>query len=128
MTLTGFLQFVQDFRPGEARISFDLIEDSSASALISVARRDAQEFLLHKDYTDNWRSEMKETFTHWTWDDWVSKLGEQGFTIHPHSLTYTNLWIRDHRWSGQVRLWQDQKRSLTVEWFPTTMVIAAVKP
>ena len=124
---TLFQRFVEDFRPGEARIVFETVSERERT-LIKVRRRDAQEFLMHKDYLDNWRSEMKETFTHWTWDDWTARVREQGFSVHPLSRTYTNPWIRDHRWLGQVQLWHDPERGVPAEWFPTTMVLAAVKP
>jgi hypothetical protein len=123
---TLFRRFVDDFRPGEPRIVFET--KTQDGTLIRLRRRDAQEFLMHKDYTDNWQSEMKETFTHWTWDDWVAKVRSRGFAVHPLSRTYTNPWIRDHRWAGQVRLWNDGERTVPSEWFPTTMVLAAVKP
>jgi SAM-dependent methyltransferase len=123
---TRFLQFVQDFRPGTSRISYEILSQSEESTLLSLRRSDAQEFLLHKDYTDNWQSEMKETFTFWNYLDWKRHLEDAGFVVDPRSRTYTNLWIRDQRWLPSVRLWVDRNIQQD-DWFPTTMVMVAIK-
>lgn len=68
-----------------------------------LTHRFAAEFLMHKDYLDNWDSEMKETFAHWSLGDWEQALTTAGFQIL-HAATYTSDWIKRNRWDGIVRV------------------------
>lgn len=90
-----------------------------------MTHRFAAEFLMHKDYDDNWDSEMKETFAHWSLSDWKSALEEQGFNIL-HARTYTSEWIKQNRWDGRV-LVTDAATGEEVQ-TPTNIVIVAGKP
>ena len=47
-----------------------------------LSLRDACEFLSKKDYLDNWRSEMHETFCFWSLADWRSAVERAGFVVH----------------------------------------------
>ena len=85
-------------------VQADLRLPESAEKIINETRyvqlsmRDATEFLSRKDYTDNWQSEMHETFCFWDFDDWKRELQSVGFAIHPQSTAFTNTWIVDNRW------------------------------
>ncbi|HVT81136.1 MAG TPA: methyltransferase domain-containing protein [Phycisphaerae bacterium] len=73
----------------------------------------AMEFLLKKDYTDNWRSEMNEEFCFWSFEDWKRELRNAGFNIIERSETpaagsraYCSGWIVKNRFEGKVELWR----------------------
>ncbi len=95
--------------------------------LYRMARRDAAEYLLTKDYTDNWDSEMQESFTHWTVDDHVAALEAACFDI-VHANAYTSDWIRDNRFDGTAALYADAGDGLArTDYPPTNAVIVAEK-
>jgi len=64
-TYSRFLRFANDFL---FETPFGTVEtkDSEMNAIIQLSLRDAAEFLLTKDYTDNWNSEMQERFCFWS--------------------------------------------------------------
>jgi hypothetical protein len=95
---------------------------------IIISLRDAMEFLSRKDYTDNWQSEMHETFCFWDFSEWKNNLQEAGFTIHSHSKAFTNEWIVNNRWKGKAELFTLQHELLTPLDYPvTTMFLVGVK-
>lgn len=104
-TLSLFHRFARDFRRSEGEpIEFEAV-DRVGVTCIRLKYRDACEFLLTKDYTDNWRSEMHETFCYWSSRDWEAALVDAGFRIHPASNAYQNPWIaKKHRWEGKAVL------------------------
>ena len=102
--------FARDFQP--------LHEDVSGSDIV-VSARYAAEFLLHKDYLDNWQSEMRESFCHASESTWRGWLEEAGFDIL-RLKAYTSPWIRDNRWNGFLVDGQEPE-------FPTNIVIWAEK-
>jgi len=122
---TRFRQFMQDFRGGGQASQFQVIDRSAYSVRIETTRSLMQDFLMHKDYTDNWESEMHETFTFWSFSDWLQQLGAAGFEPHPLSRAFTNPWIRDNRWIAATQLWQDAHGARPADWPPTTMILAA---
>lgn len=61
--------------------------------------RYACEFLLHKDYTENWDSEMIESFCHFSKSDWQNMLLFAGFKIDKLE-TYTSEWLYNNRLKG----------------------------
>jgi hypothetical protein len=91
----------------------------------SLRLEDACEFLLTKDYTDNWRSEMHERFCFWSLEDWKKEIEAAGFSLHPSSRALTNPWIRKNRWEGKVNLYDRQGNPL--DWPPTHMILLAQK-
>ncbi|HEV8504641.1 MAG TPA: transferase, partial [Chitinophagaceae bacterium] len=86
------------------------------------------EFLAHKDYFDNWQSEMHETFCFWDFDEWKHELQNAGFKIHPESKVFANPWIVDNRWRNKSALF-DLKGTerIPVDYPVTTMFLIAVK-
>ena len=42
---------------------------------------DAMEFLLKKDYADNWASELHEEFCFWSFSRWKQALTQAGFKV-----------------------------------------------
>ena len=124
-TWSRFLRFVQDFRPGDPRLEFSCVEDGG-QPLFSLSLRSAMEFIAKMDYTDNWQSEMHETFCFWDFADWARELFDTGFRLAPGSHAYVNPWRVEHSFMGKVRLTTPEGRPLA---FPATnMVLAAEKP
>ena len=72
---------------------------------IKLSLKNASEYLLTKDYTDNWASEMNEEFTFWDINEWEHELIKAGFSIvndetslPKFSRAYTNEWIVKNRY------------------------------
>ncbi|MCX6317003.1 MAG: methyltransferase domain-containing protein [Bacteroidetes bacterium] len=127
-THARFLRFVQDFRKEvNYRLDYEdvLIEGEPYTRL---RLRDACEFLSRKDYTDNWTSEMHETFCYWDFEEWKQHLVEAGFSIHPFSHAFTNEWIVTNRWKPVASLWTMENDQLVPLPFPDThMILVGVK-
>lgn len=120
-----FLRFAADFRRAEG---YELPYDErriDGETWFALRAEDAAEFMLTKDYTDNWQSEMHERFCYWSYADWTAALTEVGFRIRPESRAYTNPWIVENRWQGSVR-WTDEHGN-PLPWPPTNMVVVAAK-
>jgi hypothetical protein len=89
-TYGRFVRFAKDFRKKEGyKVEFEetTIDDVS---YIRISLRDVAEFLSRTDYTDNWQSEMHETFCFWDFDEWKLHLEEVGFKVHPDSKAFSN--------------------------------------
>lgn len=78
--------------------------DPMEPGVIRLSLKDAMEFMLHKDYTDNWCSELHESFTYRDWDTWVTAVTLAGFTVAPGSGTYVNEWIVANRFDTVATL------------------------
>ncbi|MEY4567772.1 MAG: hypothetical protein RLY14_2742, partial [Planctomycetota bacterium] len=127
-TYGRFLRFAKDFRHSEGyRLPFDHA-DHNGTKYIAISMQDACEFLSKKDYTDNWLSEMHETFCFWSYSEWCEAVRKAGFTIHPASYEYTNPWIVANRWQGKVKLYRTGTNGPERIPYPVTnMVMIAVK-
>lgn len=127
-TYARFFWFARDFRKAEGyQVQFEkvVVEDES---YIRLSLRDAAEYLSRKDYTDNWQSELHETFCFWDFADWKAQLEMVGFKIHPDSKVFTNPWIVEHRWKGKAALFTQSNGVLVEEDFPvTTMFLMGIK-
>lgn len=90
--------------------------------------QDAAEFLSRKDYSDNWQSEMHETFCFWDFNEWKDNLKQAGFSIHPSSHSFTNEWIVKNRWVDKVTLFSLENNNLKKIDYPLThMILIGVK-
>lgn len=95
--------------------------------LYRMPARDAAEYLLTKDYTDNWESEMQESFTHWAAADFADALTDTGFAVI-HEETYTSPWIEEHRFDGTAAVYEETDDGLQqVDYPPTNIVIVGEK-
>ena len=125
-TAARFMAFARDYRADEGyRLAFDAVEVSSRASAYRLALRDACEFLLTKDYCDNWRSEMHETFCHWSFSDWKRELSAAGFRLSDESRAWTNPWILENRWAGRARL--RDARGEAMPWPPSNVLIGAIR-
>jgi hypothetical protein len=84
--------------------------------------------MSRKDYTDNWESEMHETFCFWDFEEWKLNLERVGFSISERSNAYTNNWIVNNRLKGKVVLFKEHSSALERIDFPVTnMIMLAIK-
>lgn len=96
--------------------------------LIKLKLNDACEFMSRKDYTDNWQSEMHETFCFWDFDEWKQHLEKVGFTITSESKAYTNSWIVKNRLEGKAEIYKMDAGQLVKQAYPVTnMLVIAEK-
>lgn len=122
-TLGRFRRFARDFRRQEGyRLAHTLeVRDGETYAVVSLG--DACEFLSKKDYLDNWRSEMHETFCFWTFGDWRAAVERAGFVVHPASHAFTNPWLVANRYEGKVRLFRRTAAGLEPQPWPVTNLL-----
>lgn len=127
-TYARFLRFANDFRATEGYKLEYSIEERDGKKFAVTSLQNAAEFMSRKDYTDNWRSEMHETFCFWDFDEWQQQLKDAGFVIHPESAAYTNEWIAEHRWKDKVALFElENGNPVPVSYPPTTMILIGEK-
>ena len=131
-TRSRFHLFAHDFRNGREPFVFQ--EDTSgAQPAFRLRLRDATEFLSKKDYTDNWLSEMNESFCFWSYSQWKQELTKIGFQVQENvnspqtsSRAYTNPWIAENRLTNHAALYELAGQPL--DWPPTNMVLIADRP
>lgn len=127
-TYSRFLRFVKDFRAAEGySLNYEeaTIENKK---YIKLTMQDAAEFLSRKDYTNNWQSEMHETFCFWDFNEWKDNLKQAGFSIHPSSHSFTNEWIVKNRWVDKATLFSLENNNLKKIDYPLThMILIGVK-
>lgn len=122
-----FLRFVQDFRKHEGyQLKYELVEMNGVN-YFNLPLKDACEFMSRKDYTDNWQSEMHETFCFWDFEEWKTHLQEIGFTVTEKSHAYTNEWIVKNRLEGKVELFKNSSSPERITFPVTNMIVMAVK-
>ena len=128
-TYARFLQFAQDFRHEEGYGLRYREESIDGLPLVALRLQDACEFISKKDYTDNWQSEMHETFCFWSFDDWTDALSRAGFgPLLPGSRPYTNSWLVEHRYQGRAEMYVREKDGLVpLEYPPTNLMLVAEK-
>lgn len=134
-TYSRFLVFAHDFRKAEGytlewdeakrQRNADGAEGSATNRLVRLSLADAMEFLSKKDYTDNWESEMHETFCYWSFSRWKENLENAGFAVSAKSRAVTNEWIVNNRWLGKARLLDESENPLP--WPPTNAILIAEK-
>jgi len=124
-TYGRFLRFAKDFRSEEGyQLPFIALEKENR-IYIQLSLKNAAEFLSRKDYYDNWKSEMHETFCFCDFEEWKQELKKVGFRIDPSSTAYTNKWIADNRWVGKATL---HGLNLEILDYPvTTMLLIGIK-
>ena len=125
-TFDLFKQFAEDFRKEEGfKVPYKIVSKNSRD-YIEVRMEEASEFLLTKDYKDNWLSEMHERFCFWSFSEWKTALEEAGFAVDSRSSVFTNPWIMENRFMGKASLYSEDLAPLSYP--PTNMIIIARKP
>jgi hypothetical protein len=127
-TFGRFLRFARDFRREEGYRLRYATESVGGELYVVVRMQDACEFLSKKDYLDNWRSEMHETFCFWGFGEWREAVEEAGFCVRPGSHAFTNPWVVAHRYEGRAKLFRKEKDGLAPLAYPVTnMLLIAEK-
>ena len=99
--------------------------------------REAAEFMMKKDYTANWRSELNEEFCFWDFEQWTAALEQAGFNVlraqpdgSPLSRAYANPWIVKNRLEGNVEIYDrgSDGALLRLEYPVTNMVLVGERP
>jgi len=122
-TYGRFLRFARDFRGKEGyKVVYESVMIEGVE-YIRLSCKDACEFMSRKDYTDNWQSEMHETFCFWDFTEWKQHLEAAGFRIKPESHAYVNEWIVENRLKGKVSLFQPGKDKPVPMPYPVTGMI-----
>lgn len=127
-TRARFYRFSRDFRAKEGFVLPYTEVVHRGQAYFKTTMQYAAEFLSRKDYTDNWQSEMHETFCYWDFDEWKAALKAVGFRIDLASSAYTNTWITENRWKNKAGLFTLQGIDLEELPYPVThMLLLGVK-
>jgi len=104
-----FLRFAAEYRPLSARPGFVFRELTDGPELRRGWRRfelDAKlaaEFLLRKDYREDWEREVQEEYTYFTRDQMERCFEELGLRVLA-STPLQNPWIVRQRWAGKCEL------------------------
>lgn len=123
-----FLRFAKDFRHDEGYRLPYTSETIDCVPYVVLRLGDACEFLSKKDYLDNWRSEMHETFCFWSFAQWRAAVERAGLHVVPGSNAFTNAWIVQNRFEGKVRLGRRAGGTLEpIAWPVTNMLLVAEK-
>ncbi len=105
-TYGRFLRFAKDFRKKEGYKLVYEVKSVNGENYIQLACKDACGFMSRKDYTDNWESEMHETFCFWDFNEWREHLEAAGFRVRAESHAYVNRWIVENRLVGKVSMFR----------------------
>ncbi|UII34720.1 transferase [Fulvivirga ulvae] len=126
-TFARFKRFAKDFRKHENdQIPYET-KTIAGETYIYLKLKDAAEYMLTKDYTDNWQSEMHERFCFWSITDWKQNLEEAGFRIEESSNAYTNPWIAQNRFEGRVTLFTKEDDNLKERPHPPTNALIVAR-
>lgn len=128
-TYSRFMRFANDFRIDEEEqgISYKKLTIEGVDYL-QLPYRDAAEFLLSKDYTNSWNSEMHERFCYFGQSDWEELLMSSGFKVDHHSNSYQNQWIINNRIKPVAQLYRQTSEGLTkIDYPPTNTLLIARK-
>ncbi len=118
-----FKKFINDFGHVRPKDTFeDVLIDGKN--YVKTNLKIVSEYLLHKDYADNWQSEMNEEFCHFGTNDWSSILLESGFKVVAINQ-YQSQWIVENRLVGKIDLLDENKKP--VEYPHTNVIIVAEK-
>ncbi|WPV68561.1 transferase [Chitinophaga sp. LS1] len=122
-TRAKFIRFAQDFRHQEDyKLAYEWIT-IGGQTYCRLRMQDACEFLFTKDYTDNWLSEMHETFCFWSFADWQKELETAGFRVDRLSKPYRNEWIVENRLEGKTKLFRQEEDQLQEIPFPVSHML-----
>jgi len=121
-----FERFHREFRGGNA-FSYELVSIDGRE-YIKIDPEWAHEFYLRKDYTANWRQEIKEKYTYWSPEEAEAVLKENGY-VNIRIIPDTNEFILKNRLEGKIGLHTMKDGKLVAIPFPPThMVVIGEKP
>jgi hypothetical protein len=125
-TLGRWYRFAREFR--RTGCEYAQIEMEGKTCIVA-SRNAIAEFLSKKDYTENWTSELHESFTHWSFSRWCSELGEAGLELDlSRSRAYQNPWLIANRYTPTASLIREEGGTLVADGFPPTNVVLIARP
>ncbi|MBX9853648.1 MAG: hypothetical protein K2X86_18035 [Cytophagaceae bacterium] len=71
-------------------------------------------------HSDNWQSEMHETFSFWSFEEWKQHVQRAGFDISPQSVAFSNPWIVENRFENKAELYRMTNGKLIKMSYPVT--------
>ena len=80
------------------------------------------EFLLRKDYREDWEAELREEYAFWPLHRFAAVVEQAGARVI-HAATIRNPWVVRNRFEGRARRMDERHRPLP--WPPTNMVLVA---
>ncbi len=86
--------------------------------------RDANEFILRKDYRQSWDVELLEEYTYYTQGDFERELEARGMRVS-YAEQILNPWIEEHRYREKLRL--SELDGSPIPFPATTIIVAATK-
>ena len=90
------------YRPGDLPWR-DLGASGPGRQRLACTLRDAQEFILRKDYRRDWDVELLEEYTYWTQAEFVRALEKRGLRLIV-AAPIRNPWIIANRYRGKIAL------------------------
>ncbi len=122
-----FERFHKEFAGGNA-FQYEIVH-KDGEEYIKLPAEWAHEFYLRKDYTTNWRQEIKEKYTYWNEKEARKALQSAGFT-NIQVVPDPNEYILKNRLLGKIALYkEDSDGSLvSLELPPTHMITIGEKP
>ena len=112
-------QFAQDFH---GPFGYEVIDPRT----VQLCLRDAMEFLETVSYTDNWLSEMHESFCHFSWRDWVALADSLGLGVDSRSGAWRNDWLVSNVFAPAAELTDDA--GVAIDWPVTHVLLVAAAP
>jgi SAM-dependent methyltransferase len=119
-------RFHEEFRGGGA-FEFEKV-NIDGEEYIKIDPEWAHEFYLRKDYTGNWRQEIKEKYTYWSAEEARQILEEEGY-VNVRVISDPNEYIIKNRLEGKIDLHELKEGKLERIPFPAThMIVIGEKP
>ena len=123
------LEFSRTARPLDARTGpgfpvEELTPPVPGRRRFRLARRNAAEFLLRKDYRADWPAELQEQYGYFTIEEFLSAFAEAGLS-DARAVPVLNPWILANRWAGRVELREEDGRR--APWPNTNLLVSGRK-
>ena len=123
-----FERFAATFRSSlhlEGGVPFERQADPRpGTARYKLALRDANEFILRKDYRQDWETELLEEYTYYSQSDFEHAFERLGLRLLA-SVPIYNPWIIEHRYRGKLALFSPDGRRLAYP--PTNYFVVGEK-
>ncbi len=119
--------FHQEFAGGNA-FGYEMVT-IDGKEYIKLPPEWAHEFYLRKDYTGNWRQEIREKYTYWTPEEAKRILLDAGFN-DVEVIPDPNEYILENRLNGKITLFERDEAGnlIAIPFPPTHMVVVGTKP
>jgi SAM-dependent methyltransferase len=123
------LEFSRTARPLESRTGpgfpvEELTPLEPGRRRFRLARHNAAEFLLRKDYRADWPAELQEQYGYFTVEEFLSAFAEAGLS-DARAVPVLNPWILANRWAGKVELHEEDGRR--APWPNTNLLVSGRK-